>query len=500
MTIGQCPIPGGEHWPGDMHGVRLSTFATQDQHLLYNLCASRYNDSLQWVGATELSEKIFQMFVLKFKHTQGFQYLLFHDPTSRDTQMPQIGEACKVSFVYTNTDDVSLDSVNDLTTQLILTEALGLAAYSKRDEKICQPQTAWSASKATSQDDSDSGEDNGEDTDDTEEERNNGAESLVTMPFDMNSTSVPRFVANKNRIEALFVIGDVETVPEVMAVTGKKTPLQKSYELESESEACKVSFVDANADDVPAQNINDPPGLIIGEERAACHAIHQAMIEAQGDENPVALTFAAEPYLQRPLTEDELAALMNLLHDDSIEDEKYDQITDQLLGIEALLRLPTGHVPRDNSGIEVWFSAVRIGLQIPHIHSRYYVFAVRVPVDNDVTGNNDELPIPVDISVEDITPRDQEETQAFFDRLTQCDNAQSIRMKMDVSMKLKRTYQHIVDFALVTQFVNLAAELPGVQSILAGTGPQFLMDIYENMNNEMRQAVLETPSLRNVMV
>lgn len=119
-----------------MHGVRLSTFATQDQHLLYNLCASRYNDNLQWVGATELSENMFQMFVLKLKHTQGSQYLLFHDPTSHDTQMPQIGDACKVSFVDTNTNVISSDSVNDLTTQLILTEALGLAAWSIRDENI----------------------------------------------------------------------------------------------------------------------------------------------------------------------------------------------------------------------------------------------------------------------------------------------------------------------------------------------------------------------------
>jgi hypothetical protein len=119
-----------------MHGVHLSAFATQDQHLLYNLCAFRHNDNLQWIGATELSENMFQMFVLKPKHTQGFQYLLFHDPTSHDTQMPQIGEACKVSFVDTNIDDVSSDSVNDLNTQLILTEALGLAAWSIRDENI----------------------------------------------------------------------------------------------------------------------------------------------------------------------------------------------------------------------------------------------------------------------------------------------------------------------------------------------------------------------------
>jgi len=241
--------------------------------------------------------------------------------------------------------------------------------------------------------------------------------------------------------------------------------------------------------------------LTIGEQRAACHAIHQAMIETQGDENPAAINFTAEPYLQRPLTGDELAVLMNMLHDDSIEDEKYDQITDQLLSMEALLRLPTGHVPWGNSDTEpLWCSAKRIGLHIPHIHSRYYVFALRVPVDNDVTGNNDELPIPVDISVEVIAPRDQGETLAFFDCLTQCDNAQSIRMKMAVSMKpikaeslainaLKNpasanpppcdraiaAYQHIVDFAPVTQLVNLAAELPGVQSILAGTGPQFLL-------------------------
>ena len=97
-------------------------------------------------------------------------------------------------------------------------------------------------------------------------------------------------------------------------------------------------------------------------------------------------------------------------------------------------------------------------------------------------------------------------------------------MKMDVSMKhikaeslavngLKNTasanpppcdraiaaYQHMVDFAPVTQFVNLAAELLGVQSIIAGTGSQVLLDIYASMNREMREAV-EMVSLRDVKI
>ena len=72
-----------------------------------------------------LGENTYQMFTLKLKHTQGFQYLLFHDSTLHDTQMPQISEACKASFVDANTNVVSSDIVDDLTTQLALNEALG---------------------------------------------------------------------------------------------------------------------------------------------------------------------------------------------------------------------------------------------------------------------------------------------------------------------------------------------------------------------------------------
>ena len=50
-----------------------------------------------------------------------------------------------------------------------------------------------------------------------------------------------------------------------------------------------------------------------------------------------------------------------------------------------------------------------------------------------------------------------------------------------------------MDFALVTlQFVNLAAELPGVQSILAQTAPRFLLDIYASMNRGMKEALSPT--------
>ncbi|KAJ4131008.1 hypothetical protein NW768_006548 [Fusarium equiseti] len=374
----------------------------------------------------------------------GFPISPFHDPTSHDTQMPQTGEACKVSFVDTGTDDVFSDSVNNLT-----------AYRSIRSTTQDGPGVGYSHATAT--------------------EPKKHAEGAT----------------------AHFMISDTDTVPEVMAVT-YKTSLRKSDDLESESvkadifcmmpwrkhsETCKVSFVDANVDDVAAQNINDPPALTIGEQRAVCHANHQAMIEAQGDENPAAINFAAEPYLQHPLTEDELAVLINMLHNNGIED---DETYDQLLDMEALLRLPAGYVPQDNYDTEVWFSAVRIGLQIPHIDSKYNVFA-------------------------HVIPRDQEETQAFFDRLTRCDNAQSIRMKMDVSMKpikaeslavnaLKNpasanpppcdraiaAYQHIVDFTPLAGPVDLAGDLPGVHSILAGSRPRFLMGVYENMNkNEM---------------
>lgn len=119
-------------------------------------------------------------------------------------------------------------------------------------------------------------------------------------------------------------------------------------------------------------------------------------MEVQGDGNVDDLNFAVEPYLQRQFTDDEQALLTNLLHDDGIDDgEKYDQIRDQLLNMEVtnpLLRLPNGQVAQGNADNEpLWCSAKRIGLQILHIHSRYYISAVRVPVDNDVTGNNDEL-------------------------------------------------------------------------------------------------------------
>lgn len=72
-----------------------------------------------------LGENTYQMFTLKPKHTQSFQYLLFHDSALHDTQMPQISEACKASFVDVNTNVVSSDIVDDLTTQLALNEALG---------------------------------------------------------------------------------------------------------------------------------------------------------------------------------------------------------------------------------------------------------------------------------------------------------------------------------------------------------------------------------------
>ncbi|KAH7197293.1 uncharacterized protein B0J16DRAFT_408931 [Fusarium flagelliforme] len=69
-------------------------------------------------------------------------------------------------------------------------------------------------------------------------------ETLEILALGVNESSGPRFVANKNRlcvgttrhVGALFVVGDVNTVPEVMTVVNKKKPsLQKSDDMESES-------------------------------------------------------------------------------------------------------------------------------------------------------------------------------------------------------------------------------------------------------------------------
>jgi hypothetical protein len=63
LTIGQCPAPGSAGFPSDMHGLRLSSFADQGQHLFYNMCTSHYNDNLQMVHAEMLGEETFRMFV-----------------------------------------------------------------------------------------------------------------------------------------------------------------------------------------------------------------------------------------------------------------------------------------------------------------------------------------------------------------------------------------------------------------------------------------------------
>lgn len=53
------------------------------------------------------------------------------------------------------------------------------------------------------------------------------------------------------------------------------------------------------------------------------------------------------------------------------EEDRDQEITDYLLRIESLLRNPIPDIiEATNNTEEIWFSAVRIGLQIPNVHSK----------------------------------------------------------------------------------------------------------------------------------
>ncbi|RFN48729.1 hypothetical protein FIE12Z_7048 [Fusarium flagelliforme] len=57
--------------------------------------------------------------------------------------------------------------------------------------------------------------------------------------------------------------------------------------------------------------------------------------------------------------------------DDQNEEDKDQEITNYLLRIESLLRNPIPDIiEATNNTEEIWFSAVRIGLQIPNVHSK----------------------------------------------------------------------------------------------------------------------------------
>jgi hypothetical protein len=58
----------------------------------------------------------------------------------------------------------------------------------------------------------------------------------------------------------------------------------------------------------------------------------------------------------------------------------------------------------DDSSSGTWFSAMRIGLQIPNIDSKYQLFAVKAPVDKDAGVGDDGLLLPINIGIDHILP------------------------------------------------------------------------------------------------
>ncbi|KAF5022227.1 hypothetical protein F66182_5742 [Fusarium sp. NRRL 66182] len=98
LTFGQCPPPGSQGFPTNMHGVRISAFAHKDQHLLYNMCGSRYDSNLQWAGAELMEETTLTGYSLYVPHTHGRRVVTFVDAGGQDLILPTHGEPCKMRF------------------------------------------------------------------------------------------------------------------------------------------------------------------------------------------------------------------------------------------------------------------------------------------------------------------------------------------------------------------------------------------------------------------
>jgi hypothetical protein len=148
------------------------------------------------------------------------------------------------------------------------------------------------------------------------------------------------------------------------------------------------------------------------------------------------------------------------------------------------------------------------------------VLSVRAPVDKEAeSGDDNGSSVAVDNGINVTVPMPAENTRAFFDRITYPDNALDVRMKMDVSPKpikaeslavnslhhpasanpppARRSieaYQYLMDFTPRNDVVNLVNELPGINAVLAGVGLDHLVNVFRNMNTEMRQAVMNMES------
>ncbi|KAH7005585.1 hypothetical protein EDB82DRAFT_552138 [Fusarium venenatum] len=339
---------------------------------------SRYfAHSPQWVRAEQLSDGTFSMFGFQLKHTRGFKYLLIYDPAEDHRSMPQIGEACKVSF----------------------------------------PDAIYSTST-----------------------RNSGGKAEVVL--------------------------------------------------------------DGN------------------QQEEACSAMYTALLHTQGHPDPMSsVNEESRDYLQRGLTAQETKELIVFAYDEYNNDnQKYELIQKRLLTIESLLDHPDLAVPGTGNGNtndkEVWFSAMRIGLQIPNLHSKYHVFAVRAPINKSANVGDEGLPIATCLGVDFIKPEDSETTRAFFDHLCQTTNATIVRLKVDFSVKPLRVeslaidalnhtpsvspppsprsleaYGYLLGFTPLPEPTNLLSELPGIMRIVENKGFKYLADIFKHMDPDMRMAI-----------
>ncbi|KAL6919804.1 hypothetical protein ACHAP8_008983 [Fusarium lateritium] len=146
----------------------------------------------------------------------------------------------------------------------------------------------------------------------------------------------------------------------------------------------------------------------------------------------------------RGLTAQETKELMVFDYDEYTNgNQKYELVKERLLTIESLLDhtdLAVTDTGNDNANgntndKEARSIATRIGLQIPNLHSKYQLFAVRAPIDKSANVGDEGLPMATCLGVDFIKPEDSETTRAFFDHLRQTTNATIVRLKVDFSVK-----------------------------------------------------------------
>ncbi|RSM14479.1 hypothetical protein CDV31_005368 [Fusarium ambrosium] len=113
-TVGHCPVPGDPGFPNNVHGTRITHFATTDQHILYHVAGSVHDAHLKFLAMDELESNSFQAVILDLPHAESnHQFLAVINPQGREALLPQHGEPCKIFFPECRTSSESDEDVEE---------------------------------------------------------------------------------------------------------------------------------------------------------------------------------------------------------------------------------------------------------------------------------------------------------------------------------------------------------------------------------------------------